>query len=210
MAHFDIITPDEIKRDAINSLSIDVTDATSVSGIDGSYKEVAEQLITDTSRLIDSYLNKRVIVDRYQPDIYSDLWEYDSRKGKYFYYATYPVVQVDTTGCTISNDKLRILSGEVENELDYYAGYKRSDQTLSDLQSQFASLTGTPDNLPDDIRRVCQKIVMFELDMAINNTYAQSSRTQTMGNATSEITRLQTDFVESELGKLYRYKQLAI
>jgi hypothetical protein len=67
-----------------------------------------------------------------------------------------------------------------------------------------------PTVVPNDIRRVCQRICMYELDQALNNTYAQKSRTQQIGSATSEITSMDMGFVDRELKRLHRYRRLVI
>lgn len=210
MAFYDIITPDDLKRDAINSLNIDVTDETVIDGIGKTYKQVSESIISDVSGMIDTYLNRKVIVDEYDLDTDKVEWQYNDDLGKYFYYGVFPVVQVESSGATISRDNLRILSGEIERKLNYFAGWKRPEQDLSALQDEHSDLDTLPEDIPFDIRRACQRICMYELGQALNNTYAERQRTQNTGQATTEITQVDPDFVWKELKRIHKYKILVV
>ena len=61
-AYTDILIPDDVKRDALSSLDIDVTSTTSQSGLGASYKDVCIRAIRDVTQAIESFLNRTIIV----------------------------------------------------------------------------------------------------------------------------------------------------
>lgn len=212
----DLLTVDELKVDALNALNIDVTDSSTVSGMGGSYKDAAILAIRDVTDQIQRYLDRKLIVRKWDIDIPSYKWAYNASLEKDQYYPPqYPIVQVDTSGVTISNDSVRLLAATEKKEVVYYAGYKRRDQTVgggsNDIDTAangLDGLTGTPDDLPHNIRRVAFRLVMYELTMALQNTYATASTTKTTGQMTSEITKARTDVYEQELSKLHSHRRI--
>lgn len=210
LRYTDLITPDDVKLDAINSLGIDVTDATTVSGLDGSYKDAAINTIKDVTEAIESYLDRKLIVRKWDIDI--PVWKWEDNKAlddMQHYPRHWPVVQVVTSGVSISNDGVRLLSNTTQDEVEFYAGYRRREQDLTALQNDLASLTSLPAELPYDIRRVAFRLVMYELSMAQQNIYALSSVTKTAGGATAEITKARSDVYGEELSKLHSHRRVA-
>lgn len=216
LKYTDLITPDELKVDALSSLGIDVTDAATVSGLGGSYKDAAIMAIRDVTDEIEAYLDRKLIVRKYDIDIPAYKWAENEPLDKMEYYPpNWPVVQVVTSGVSISNDSERLLSGAKKDEVEYYGGYKRREQTVgddgtNDLDSEagLSGLTETPDDLPGAIRRVATRLVMYELMQVKQGTIATASVTKTAGNATAEITRARTDVYEEELAKLHSYRRV--
>lgn len=212
----DLLTPDDIKVDALNALSIDVTDTTDVSGMGGSYKDAAILAIRDVTGAIESYLDRKLIVRKWDTDIESFKWDENKALDKMQYYPDqWPVVQVETSGVSASNDGVRLLSSTNKDEVVFYGGYKRREQTVgddgtNDLDSEtgLSGLTETPDDLPYDIRRVAFRLVMYELTMAVQNTFATSSVTKKTGQATAEITRSRTQVYDEELQKLHSHRRV--
>lgn len=200
----DLLTPDELKVDALSSLGIDITDKTTVSGLGGSYQDAAILTIRDVTEAIESYLDRKLIVRKHKIDIRSHKWaDNDALDEMQYYPPEWPVVQIETSGVEISNDSERFLSDTKKDEVEFYAGYKRRDQTLSNLQDELSDLDETPEDLPYDIRRVAVRLVLYELTQVKQGTVATSSVTKTAGNATSEITKARTDVYDDELQKLH-------
>lgn len=207
----DLLTPAELKVDALRSLGIDVTDTTEVSGLGGSYQDAAILAIRDVTEAIESYLDRRLIVRKHDIDIPSHKWaENNALDDMQYYPPNWPVVQVETSGVSISNDSERFLSNTKKDEVEFYAGYKRRDQTVGDggdndltAEDGLSGLTETPDELPYDIRRVAVRLVMFELMQTKQGTIATASVTKTAGSATAEITKSREDVYSKELEKLH-------
>lgn len=205
----DLLIPAELKVDALRSLDIDVTDATQQSDMGGSYQDAAILAIRDVTEAIESYLDRKLMVRKWDVDIQRWQWEENKALGKVQHLpGHWPVVQVETAGVTISNDGVRLLAGDRKDEAELYAGYKRRDQALADLQGELPALTETPDELPYDIRRVAMRLVMYELTQALQNTYAVSSVTKTAGGATAEITKARADVYAEELARLSTHRRL--
>ncbi|WP_441001308.1 hypothetical protein [Fodinibius sp. SL11] len=216
LQYTDLLTPAELKVDALSSLGIDVTDETNVSGLGGSYKDATIRAIQDVTGSIEEYLDRKLIVRKHNIDIPSFKWANNNALDKQQYYPPqWPVVQVVTSGVDISNDSERFLSTASKSEVEFYAGYKRRDQNVGNDDSDdisnedgLSGLSETPENLPSDIRRVAVSLVMYELMRAKQGTIAMSSVTKTAGNATAEITKVRQDVYEDELSKLHSHRRI--
>jgi hypothetical protein len=216
LRYTDLITPDDVKRDAANALNIDVTDENQVSGLGASWKDACLIAIRDVSEAIESYLDRKLIVRKWEIDVQEWQWELNRALDAYQHMpAHWPVVQVETAGVSASNDAFRLLSAAKMAEVALYAGYKRREQTVGGAEHNIATaanglegLTETPPDLPYDIRRVAQRLVMYELTPARQNTSAVSSVTKTAGGATAEITKTAEDVYGRELGKLHQHRRV--
>jgi hypothetical protein len=217
LAYTDLLTPSDIKLKAFNSLSIDVTSENDEIGIGQSYKDLCIDAIQDVTDAIESYLDRTLIVRKVDIDIPDYKWtENEALEKMQFYPAHNPIVQVATSGVSASNDKNRLLANSEANEVTYYGGYKRKEQTVGEDESTdidsaangLDELTETPPNCPNDIQRVAFRLVMYELTMAEQNSFAVASSTKKSGQATTEFTRSRQDVYDQELEKLYNYRRV--
>lgn len=204
----DILIPDDVKRDALNSLDIDVTSTTSQSSLGASYKDVCIRAIRDVTQAIESYLNRAIIVQN--KTIYPEDkdWDYSEGQQKWVLYPeVYPVVEVDTSTVTIRNDYL-IADSEI-NLIEMYYGWRRPEQDLSALQVEFPNLGTLPNEMPGVIRRVAQNLVMFELKRALKGNFDISSKTVSNGSTQATITESSKNIYQDELDKLLVHRRYA-
>lgn len=138
-----------------------------------------EKLISNASDSIETYLNKKLSPTDYKE--YPDDWEAFHGKFKMIPART-PVI--DCEGAEVVGNSF-LLFDEVEESITYKAGYEI---------------------IPEDIKRVCFNLVMFEWGRVSSNSYAQSVRTVVTGSATAEITKAPKDFYADELKRLHKYK----
>lgn len=206
-----LITPDELKADAINSLKFDPTATTVVDGLGVSYKDVTIRAIHSVTDSIEQHLDRKLIVTRNNDDIQDHQWDYNKALDKWQHYSRhYPLVEIETANVTISNDKVRMLAGVKKGEVDYFAGYRRADQALADLQAELPDLDTLPEILPGDINRVAFRLVMYELSQAKQNSFAVQTRTQVVGQTQTEITKERATYYEDELSKLDGYQYITL
>lgn len=203
-----LITASEVETAAMSNFSeVDFT---------GSDQDHVEDIIEDVTDSIEQYLDRRVIVRKYKDQpVPAWRWNYDEIREDYVHMPpNRPIVQVETDGVSVGTDEhgedVYLLSGNTqEEEVTFYAGYKRGGQTLSDLQSAIDdTLDTTPDDIPGAIRRAALKLVLYEIDLELQAMHAKSSRD--VNNAGSLITLNQprTDVYEQELDKIAQYRNL--
>lgn len=198
-----MVTIDELKRDAVGSLDIDLTDQTVNPDIGFSYKEVSEDAVKDASSDIDSYLDKSVMISKHTEFIRKDDWYYNEARNKYEHIPNnYPIVQ-----STTEFDGIYLLSDSRPSEVTYYAGYRRSDQTLGDLQETLPELTNLPPILPGTIRRVCVNLALYYIVEAYDRLIPYESMEKNMGGAISTI-RKDIGSPERQLSKLEGWRRL--
>ena len=114
-------------------------------------------------------LSRNLVVREYTHYFqYSD-WEYDNGREKYYVYAPqWPIVEIDTSGFTAGTSRdawqneqnLILYTSRFSGAINYYAGYKRSEQILTDIQSELPNLGTLPDDIPYDIRNVAMNAVL--------------------------------------------------
>ncbi|MEQ9091791.1 MAG: hypothetical protein RIE52_11915 [Balneola sp.] len=204
----DLLIPDDVKRDALNSFSIDVTSTTAQSGLGASYKDVCIQAIRDVTGAIESYLNRTIIVQNETIYPEDNDWMYSEGQEKWVLFPeVYPVIEVDTSTVSIRNDYL-IADSQI-NLVDVYYGWKRTEQTLEDLQSPFPNLATLPSDMPNSIRRVAQNLVMYEMNRAIKGNFDISSKTTQNGSTQATITESSKDVYKNELAKIEVHRRIA-
>lgn len=96
---------------------------------------------------------------------------------------------------------------EVANEAEvddmvvtYFAGYKRSDQNLAALQSQWATLSTTPTDLPRAIKRATERICLATI-AEISQGIGQN-QLQNMGDRSIAIEIIDETLVNRELDRI--------
>lgn len=220
LAYTDIITPEDIRVDAYQSLQINVTDPNTIQGLGASYRDLAIRACQDVTSEIEAYLDRKLIVRKHTIRVPKYKWEYQEHYEDYVHLPRHwPIVQIETSDVTAGNYNIRLLAATQKKEVEYYAGYRRPDETLDVLKGaagsfnyQQGDLTGLdtlPELLPKAIKRVAFRLVMYELTQAKQNSFATSSQTQVIGNTqTQMITETRRDYYENELSKLDNFKYL--
>ena len=149
-------------------------DSSSLSLGDSSTLSAMESVIQAVTGSIEGAmgLDRKLIVRQYTQYISREEWEYDTvRELYYIRVPQWPIVQVDTSGFTTgipSGDdevKLLLYTSRYEGAVTYYAGYRRSEQTLASLQGEtgLSGLTTLPGALPYDIRDAAIDLVLYKM-----------------------------------------------
>lgn len=135
-----------------------------------STKTTLQAMADEVTGIIEGALDRHLIVRKYTH--YFDLndWSYDRARQKYVAYTyQWPIVQVDTSGFTAASSRGSSVNNILEytsaycGAVTYYAGYKRSEQTLTNLQAQLADLAELPADLPGEIRGVAISAALHAL-----------------------------------------------
>jgi len=175
--------------------------------IDDEQSEV-EAVITEASARIASYLNRDVIATAHEQRIYRNAWTHEPIGDTYVAWADqWPVVEVLTDG--YSRLDARKIEGDTDDVLiGYIAGYIRADQSLADVQAEVPDATQTPGTLPNDIRNVCLRLVLYEVAETADDSLGLGQKEQAIGGANTLTVRgRDSAFYSRELAKLDRYKR---
>lgn len=180
-----MITIQELKTTASGSLDIDLTDQTINSAIGVSYADLSQQAIDDATSEIESYLDKKILISKHTEFILSDDWYYNEAREKYEHIPNnYPIVQSDT-----EFDGIYLVTSEKKSQVEYYAGYRKTDQQLSDLQEDLPDLTNLPDPVPSVIRSVCANIALFRIIEGYDRLTAYGSMEKNQGGVNTTISK---------------------
>lgn len=186
-----LITVDELQEATFGSYSIDLAN---------NYNAAVSRKIENVSALIEQYLDRKLIVSKHT--VFPYWTERDNDDYQFAYVVKeYPIVEIVTSDVNKIDD-LRIGANNKIDEVEYYAGYKREDQTLSDLQAEFSGLSNTPKNLHPAIKEVAIALTLYEINRAMNRAYGYGTRTTTNGQMSTEIVKERDNVYEHELSKL--------
>ena len=204
MFYTGLITTDDLARDAVSSLDV------------MNMVEAAEQAIIDVTQQIETYLGRKLIVHKTRQAVPEATWRDDEvLTGKVWWWADeWPVVETITPNLETHPDSSRVQLAEANREAgtyEYFAGYRRQDQKLSDLQEEpeLSSLSVLPEVLPADISRVAVELVLYTLHQARGGTYGRGSVAQEVGSSTMTVERADTRFVGRTLSRINRYRRVA-
>jgi len=219
-SHQRLITFAEVEGEALGSLP-------TVNG-PKTLQEVTEKAIEYATRQIEEYLQRRLIV-RPRTDLGRNVdltFDYDVSTDDTSYYSFYtgdwPVLEPievfpDDYTLQVHPDERRFYT-EFDNfdyairRVRYFAGYRRSEQTLSDLQavSELSDLSTEPPELPEDIRSTCLRITVHRLKAMKGEGLGLGERSFNVG-AGQTVTASQVDpqFVQRELEALDKHRSVA-
>jgi len=198
MAYADLVTYNEVQSRAMEA------DAT----IDNEQAEV-EAVIADISRRIESHLHRPLIAHSVTQRIYRPAWHDEAVSEEVVAWAEHwPVVEV------LADDYSAFESRKIQAEsaddvaMTYVAGYRRADQSLADLQAEVPSATVEPGVLPEDIRNVALRLVLFEVAETADDILGLGQREQAIGTGNALTVRgRDSGFQMRELRKLDTYKR---
>lgn len=162
-----LITRDDLEDAFQDAFKVDFTDEDT--------QETIDDIINAVTGMMEgaSGLGRNLIVRQYNHYFQSQDWDYDKGREKFFVRAPqWPVVEIDTSGFTTdasrdswqNESNLILYTSRYSGVINYYAGYKRQEQTLVALQgeSDLANLDTLPGDLPHDIRSVAIDVIMKE------------------------------------------------
>jgi hypothetical protein len=149
--------------------------------------QAVQQAIKSVTASIEGYLERPVIAATFRE--YVDDWEY-SRIGDHYRISptVTPVLDVATEHIRF-NDKNIIFSTQPEY-FEYTAGYENE--------------------VPDDIKRVAFRLVMYEMGFAQGDLYTLDSKTVVTGSTTATVNKTRDEVYRDELAKLHTYKKWLI
>jgi len=130
---------------------------------------VVEGLIDEVSLIMDGLLSRTLIVQKYETYFQFEDWDYDEARDSYFVRTLFPIVEIDTSGFTAAKsrhsleDDIITYSSRFSGLVNYYAGYKRSEQVLGDFTGTFPDLGTLPGDLPGDVKNVAISGVLHAL-----------------------------------------------
>lgn len=203
-----ILTPDEVESGKLEGLPDDLTILDDNGGITG--------IINSVTTMIDGHLDRQLFVHPFTRYFEAFEWE-DSPHPSYsfeLYADEWPFIEATDSNTVFAgparpgmqklytNIRLESLAG--------FRGYRRSDQSLADLQglTGLASLTVLPELFPADIRDVALAICLHIIEQRMKGAYSGQRTTQTVGNQTFTIEASSQQFIESQLARLHRYSKV--
>lgn len=150
----DILTLSELRDDALSSSSAVVDESA-----------VTVRAIRDAQDTIRTYIGQDPMVHRLTQAVRGYEWSEDPTdpNDNVRAWADHqPIVEVETSDISIRHDDRQFLRSSRKNvQIDYFAGWKRRDQDLSDLQGELPDLDTEPENVPQDIRRTAVMLTLY-------------------------------------------------
>ena len=206
-----LIIADDIDDEGLTPFNYDLTDANTLEAVEAIIQEVTAVLEGAVG------LNRNLIVREYNHYFQYNEWEYDPAREKYFVPAPqWPIVEIDTSGFTSGisryswqNEADMILyTSPYSGVVNYYAGYKRSEQVLADLQTPMPNLGTAATDLPYDIRNVCINGVM---KLFAERRFGPGQRTRILNPAvqTTTIQEPIADYIRRMVkDRIYHHRRL--
>jgi len=195
----------------------DVTEANTLGAMidrlssDADVQREVERIITHVTEWMEADLGRRFIVQETRQGIARHEWsrdEYQDTTTVETQYVTWadeqPVVQVTApTGVSTSFDGRKLVRDEATPGVTiYFAGYKRADQTLVDLQSEFPDLTETPDVLPALVKDTAIELVTILTKEMQQGRLGERSVERDVGTQTVRVDGLDTAQVDRIMSRL--------
>jgi hypothetical protein len=203
----DILTPQEID-----------TEALAASDAAQDEKVVVSRLIGDVQRRIESYISQPLTVHRHTQGVRRWDWVEDEVQSDVGNFAVaawadhQPVVEVvnGDVSARFSGDRF-VKDHRDDLKVEFFAGYVRQDVALADLPNsdgeRLDGLTERPPTLPQDIRRVAVKLVLYELNQAEHRQGMGTTTAAIGGGDTITVEGPDPGFPERQLRQLDPYKR---
>lgn len=218
--HQRLITSTELEDEALGALP---------STTDGStLQDVAEKAIEYATRQIEEYL-QRPLIARERTDLGRNVeleFDYDVSTNDTSFYSFYtgdwPVLEPvevfpDDYTLQVHPDGRRLYT-EFDNfnyairRVQYFAGYRRPGQTLTDLQaiSGLSALTTEPPPLPEDIRSTCLRLTVHRLQAMKGEGLGLGQRELRLSaGQTVQTAGVDADFPQQELETIDKHRSVA-
>lgn len=206
MAYDDLLTVGEVIQSSLSSSS-------AVEDEPG----VVQSSIQDVQGMIESYLRQPVMIHKRTQGVLAHEWMSDELPDDHrwrIWAEARPVVEIDSPSeVSIRYDNEQLVRDQAENgTIDYFAGWKRSDQALSNLPTgsneALDGLTTEPPTLPQDIRKAAIKLVLFDMGELVHDTGFTETTTNTPGG-TMTIRGPEQGFEDRQLSNLSTYRRPA-
>jgi hypothetical protein len=160
------------------------------------------QAIMDVTAQIESYLGRKVSIQKYSESIKS----YRVDEGKYL-----PIYRPVVYAYEHGTNGVQIFAEE--GGVEYLSGWLMAGESEEDIIDRF-DLAYDTELLalvpPADMQRVALKLTAYELTSSAQNNYGRASKTVVTGGTTATIERQDSDFVDREFAKLIKYAVMVI
>lgn len=211
-----LITAANVDAEGQDAFDFDIADADTLSAL--------ENIINQVTSMIEGAngLNRQLITRQYTHYFNYGDWDYDQSRELWFVPAPqWPIVEIDTSGFTAGVSKesfqneadLILYTSRFSGAVTYYAGYKRSEQVLSDFNAtdppNLTDLATLPGDLPYDIRGVA---INAALMMLAERRQGPGQRTKVMNPAvqTTTIQEPILDYIRRMVKeRIHHHKKLA-
>lgn len=186
-----------------------------------------EQAILDMQGNVETYLNRNLIVREYCETFTNPCYRYNLAYQKFeLTLKSWPVVQVisvtSLNGEDLSDEfsldnetyedyKLLTSNVSVGIKVRYFAGYRRKDQSMTQIQAyseKHRSLTALPPILPNDIRSCVTELVLNRLTVAKNQQFGVGQTVKGIAGNELTFTKPDTYFSSSRLRRLKKHMRL--
>jgi len=201
----DLLTPGEVQTAAVESSSV----------FEDNPGGVVEETIRDVQDRIARYLGMDPMVHKRTEGLRRRDWLEDETADPQTYRAWadhQPIVEVESPSEVSARFDAKQLtrSRPAAGRVMYFAGWRRSKQTLSDLDGSsggdLTNLTTEPEPLPRDIRLVAIRLVVFYVTDGEHGA-GIGQVTQAVGSGqTTTVEGPEPNFEQNELRKLSGYK----
>lgn len=174
---------------------------------------VVEQAIRAVQGLIESHLDKPLLAHERTERVRREEWmEDETASGSELEWVAWadhqPVIEVESPDeVSLYFDHRHFVRERPEpTRVRYFAGWRRNDQTGGEQQARFDDLDTKPDPLPNDIRRVAIKLVIFQIEHAGQVPGITDREIAFGGGQSIRTSGVDSSFVERELSRLDSYK----
>lgn len=217
-----LITPAALQGRALDSLALNLSTDSNGDPVDPEGWEAAVLAIEDAGGALQDALGRSQLIARKVEEYFpARLWQPGVKPGRYYVWTgAWPAFEVEDTAevdysveaARGADASLRRLFAPVRSdaEVTYYAGYRRKDQTLEDVQAEVPGVTKEPPVLPAAIRAACVELVLHRLFQAENKQYGTGQTRQNIGGQNVTVSSTDTEFTRRTLKRLHSHKKLSL
>lgn len=189
----DRVSDSILKSDAEDALTREVFDSS------GQFSDEGERGVASASRRVKSYLNRELIVLEKRSLLRSSDWVEKDRtpddtyvyRLKYFRIREWPVLSV-SEDTKVLKDRDIYAPDDTLSQINYFSGYRRQDQVLSDfpsnVQSEFSSEDDIP-VLPETIEDVVINLSVHFAMIRISGLVGKEVSQQEIGDFSTTVRR---------------------
>lgn len=199
----DLLTASQV-QDAAQGASDSVTDNPDT---------VVESAIRDVQDMIASYLDRDLIAHKRTERVRREEWMRDETASgstsEWIAWADHqPVIEVVSPNeVSLYFDSRQFVRERPQpTRVEYFAGWRRSDQTNDEQQGRLTDLATEPEPLPEDIQRVAINLTIFVIEHAGQIPGITDREIAFGGGQSIRTSGVDTGFVDRQLSRLDQYK----
>jgi hypothetical protein len=173
-----LVTPDDLVHAAGGSVTADPSD-------EEDRLRIRAKLAAAQAR-VEGWLSRRLPVHKYT--LPPSVWQRTFAGYGYayaFWAPEWPIVQSDVEGAVVRGGAMLYAVETTPDPVTLWAGYRREDQTLEDLQEEVPDLEVLPPVLPADLRDAVIELALIKLNAASRGTLGSGRVVQQVGTQAS-------------------------